>query len=58
MMSINRFEKIRQYFHCNDNSVCPSKSHQNYDKLFKARPVINSVLDKQVSTARRNAVDR
>ena len=36
MMSINRFEKIRQYFHCNDNSVCPSKSDQNYDKLFKA----------------------
>ena len=58
MMSINRFEKIRQYFHCNDNSVCPSKSDQNYDKLFKARPVIDSVLDKQVSTARRNAVDR
>ena len=43
MMSINRFEKIRKYFHCNDNS---SKSDQNYDKLFKVRPVIDSVLDK------------
>ena len=58
MMSINRFEKIWQYFHCNGNNVCPSKSDQNYDKLFKAQPVIDSVLDKQVSTARRNAVDR
>ena len=35
---------IRQYFHCNDNSSCPSKSRQNYDKLFKVRPVIDSVL--------------
>ena len=35
MMSINRFEKIRQYFHCNKNSSCPSKSDQNCDKLFK-----------------------
>ena len=33
MIYINRFEKIRQYFHCNDNSSCPSKSDQNYDKL-------------------------
>ena len=46
MISINRFEKIRQYFHCNDNSSCPSKSDQNYDKLFKVRPVTDSVLDK------------
>ena len=38
--------------------LCPSKSDQNYDKLFKAQQVIDSVLDKQVSTARRNAVDR
>ena len=37
MMSINRFEKIR-------HSSCPSKSRQNYDKLFKVRPVIDSVL--------------
>ena len=44
MMSINCFEKVRQYFHCNDNSSCPSKSRQNYDELFKVRPVIDSVL--------------
>ena len=46
MMSINRFEKIRQYFHCNDNSVCSSKSDKNYDKSFRVPPVIDSVLDK------------
>ena len=49
MMSISRFEKIWQYFHCNNNSVYLSKSDQNYDKLFKVRPVIDSVLDKSKS---------
>ena len=46
MISINRFEKIRQYFHCNDNSVYLSKSDQNFDKLLKVQPVIDTVLVK------------
>ena len=49
MMSISRFKKIWQYFHCNNNSVYLSKSDQNYDKLFKVLPVIDSVLDKSKS---------
>ena len=45
MMSISRFEKIWQYFHCNNNSVYLPES----DKLFKVLPVIDSVLDKSKS---------
>jgi len=42
LMSVNRFEKIRQYFHCNDNTKAPAER----DKLYKVRPVIESVLEK------------
>lgn len=40
-MSRNRFEKLRNNFHLNDNqNVCP-RNHVNYDKLFKIRPFID-----------------
>ena len=45
-MSIDRFEKIRQYFHCNDNSKNVQSSDSNYDKLYKVRSVVDSVLKK------------
>ena len=45
-MSINRFEKIRQFFHCNNNENCLPTTHAEYDKLYKVRPVINLVLRK------------
>ena len=45
-MSINRFEKIRQYFHCNDNSKNVQSSDTIYDKLYKVRSVVDSVLKK------------
>lgn len=36
-MSRNRFEKLRNKFHLNDNqNLCP-RNHINYDKLFKIR---------------------
>ena len=43
---MNRFEKIRQFFHCNDNSKNELQSDPGCDKLFKVRPVIDSVLEK------------
>ena len=46
IMSINRFEKIRQYFHCNVNSKNVQSSDPNYDKLYKVRPVVDLVLKK------------
>lgn len=41
-MSRNRFEKLRNNFHLNDNqNLCP-RNHINYDKLFKIRPFIDA----------------
>lgn len=40
-MSRNRFEEIRRFLHFNDNSALPSKSSEKYDRLYKARPIID-----------------
>ena len=59
VMSVNRFEKIRQYFHCNGNAKKLEKSDLNYDKLYKVRPVLESVLEKckQVPTEEFQSID-
>ena len=43
-MSVNRFDKIKRFLHCNDNSNVLPREHPDYDKLFKVRPVVDSVL--------------
>lgn len=45
-LSRNRFEKIKQFFHFNDNSKQPEKGHPNYNKLYKLQPLL-SVLKKK-----------
>ncbi|XP_065069915.1 piggyBac transposable element-derived protein 3-like [Rhopilema esculentum] len=45
-MPVNRFDKIKSFFHCNDNSKNVQRSHPEFDKLFKVRPVIDSVQNK------------
>ena len=40
-MSRNRFEKLSQYFHVNNNANQVPREDPAYDKLFKVRPVIN-----------------
>ena len=59
VMSINRFEKIKQYFHCNDNTKHVPVTHEDHDKLFKVRPVINSLVEKcrQVPQEEYHSVD-
>lgn len=42
----NRFEKIKQFFHLNDNSKQPQKGTPNYDKLYKVRPMLD-IIKKQ-----------
>ncbi|XP_050338956.1 piggyBac transposable element-derived protein 3-like [Bactrocera neohumeralis] len=42
----NRFEKIKQYFHINDNSTQPQKGDSNYDKLHKVRPLLDKFKEK------------
>lgn len=39
-MTVNRFEKIRQFLHFNDNSKHLSRDHPNHDRLHKLRPLI------------------
>ena len=46
IMPVNRFEKIKQFFHCNDNSKNVPNTHQDFDKLFKVRPVLDSLREK------------
>ena len=45
-MSVNRFEKIRQFLHFNDNTKCLPRTDKNYDNIFKVRPVVKSGLVK------------
>ena len=40
-MSINRFEKIREMLHFNDNTNMIPKDHADHDRLHKLRPVID-----------------
>lgn len=41
-MSRNRFEKLRNNFHLNNNQNLFPRDHINYDKLFKIRPFIDA----------------
>ncbi|XP_043064548.1 piggyBac transposable element-derived protein 3-like, partial [Drosophila ficusphila] len=42
----NRFEKIKSNFHINDNLKQPGKGEDNYDKLYKIRPLLNKLKEK------------
>ena len=57
---LTRFETLKQYLHFNDNSKQPELSSPQYDKLYKIRPVIESVLNKcrNVEPGQYNAVDK
>ena len=59
VMPVNRFEKIKQFFHCNDNSRNLPKTHKDFDKLFKVRPVLDSVREKcqQLPQEQNHSVD-
>ena len=42
-MSLTRFENLKRFLHFNDNSQMPA---DNCDKLFKLRPILDSILSK------------
>lgn len=46
VMSRDRWEEIKRYLHCNDNSSQLPLGDQNRDKLFKVRPVIDHLQKK------------
>lgn len=42
-MPVNKFEKIRRFIHFNDNSNNVPRDHNDHDRLFKIRPVIQTL---------------
>lgn len=43
VMSRNRFNKLNQYFHLNNNHDAVQKGNPGYDPLFKVRPLLDLV---------------
>ena len=46
VMSVNRFENLKRYFHIADNSTMPKQGEANFDKLYKVRPMLESLVSK------------
>ena len=46
VMSVNRFENLKRYFHIADNSTIPKQGEANFDKLYKVRPMLESLVSK------------
>lgn len=45
-MSRNRFDQMRTNLHFNDNSKLPAKNTEDYDPLYKVRPIIKHFNEK------------
>lgn len=48
-MSYNNYQTIKRFLHFNDNEKMPRKDAENFDRLYKLRPFINS-LNERFST--------
>ena len=59
-MPINRFFFILSHFHLNDNEKEPGRNDQNYNKLYKVKPLIDILAEnykKFYSPTRKQAID-
>ncbi|XP_046391578.1 piggyBac transposable element-derived protein 4-like [Ischnura elegans] len=45
IMSLNRFLKILRFLHINDNTKMPPRGSQNFDRLYKIRPLLNQLSE-------------
>ena len=45
-MSRNRFEQLRGMLHFNNNSLATAHGTPGYDRLYKIRPVLDSICEK------------
>lgn len=45
-MTVNRFGFLLNHLHLNDNNNEPKKGHPNHDKLYKLRPIIDTINKK------------
>ena len=43
-MTKNRFEEIKQFFHLNNSGEEPARGEENFDRLYKCRPALTSIL--------------
>lgn len=60
IMTIKRFKKILQHLHLNDNTQHPERSSENYDKLYKVRPLldlINHACQKNAKDSSSQSID-
>ncbi|XP_046389336.1 piggyBac transposable element-derived protein 3-like [Ischnura elegans] len=60
IMPRNRFDKLRNFFHLNDNSTfIDNRQNPAYDKLYKVRPFLDSLLQnmKKIEMEKTLAVD-
>lgn len=45
-MTLQRFQKISNYLHINDNEQMPRRGDANFDKLYKIRPLLDQINQK------------
>jgi len=59
VMSRNRFETMRNYFHINDNNTMKARDDPDYDKLFKLWPFVDSIKSsfREIEVEEYNSVD-
>ena len=59
VMSRNRFDTMRNYFHINDNDKMKARDDPEYDKLFKVRPFVDSIKSsfREIEVEEYNSVD-
>ena len=59
LMTAKHFEKLKRCIHFNNNDDALPKSHNEFDKLFKIRPLIDSVLPKcqAIPTEEHHSID-
>ena len=60
VMPRDRFDKLTQYLHINDNEKAAPRGHRDHDKLFKIRPlfeVVNSKFLKEYQPSQNVSVD-
>ena len=46
IMGLKRFETIKQFFHINNNTNMPKRTADNFDKLYKVRPLLDMLQTK------------
>lgn len=45
VMTKNRFEELSQYLHFSNSATEPQRGEENYDRLYKVRPLLSGVLE-------------